>query len=90
MKVQVIKLELIQWSLLLKDIHFLNEIQKLKETSHEKTAVFKSRKFGCEKEIFTFVADDFDEKSPGFYDVKLLYQMNVKDEKTKLLRCLHS
>jgi len=52
--------------LLLKDIQLLNEIQKLKEKSPEKTAVLKPRQFGCGQEIFTYVADDFDETPPGF------------------------
>ncbi|MEG4326774.1 hypothetical protein [Microcoleus sp. herbarium5] len=72
MSVQVIKLELIQWILLLKDIQVLNEIQKLKKKSPEKIAVLKPRQFGCSQGIFTYVADDFDETPPGFYDVKLL------------------
>ncbi|MCU0543059.1 MAG: hypothetical protein MUE44_12935 [Oscillatoriaceae cyanobacterium Prado104] len=66
MSIQVLKLELIQWILLLKDIQILNEIQKLKENSPEKTAVLKPRQFGCGKGIFTYVADDFDETPPGF------------------------
>ncbi|MEG3921177.1 hypothetical protein [Microcoleus sp. POL10_C6] len=72
MSIQALKLELIQWILLLKDIQILNEIQKLKETSPQMTAVFKPRKFGCAQGIFTYVADDFDETPPGFYEVNLL------------------
>ncbi|MBD1826380.1 hypothetical protein NDI47_15570 [Microcoleus vaginatus GB1-A2] len=72
MSVQVLKLESIQWILLLKDLQLLNEIQKLKEKSPEKTAVLKPRQFGCGQGIFTYVADDFDETPPGFYEVKLL------------------
>jgi hypothetical protein len=37
----------------LKDIQFLNEIQKLKHKSPEKTAVLKARQFGCGQGIFT-------------------------------------
>jgi len=66
MSIQVIKLELIQWILLVKDIQLLNEIQKLKEKSPEKITVLKPRQFGCGKGIFTCVADDFDETPPGF------------------------
>ena len=51
---------------LLKDIKLLNEIQKLKQKSTEKTAVLKPRQFGCDQGIFTYVADDFDETPPGF------------------------
>lgn len=72
MSIQVLKLELIQWILLLKDIQVLNEIQKLKETSPEKTAVLKPRQFGFGQGIFTYVADDFYETPSGFYEVNLL------------------
>ena len=71
MSLQVLKLELIQWILLLKDIQLLNEIQKLKEKSPEKTAVLKPRQFGCGQGIFTYVADDFDETPPGFEEYML-------------------
>ena len=66
MSIQVFKLELIQLIFLLKDIKLLNEIQKLKQKSPEKTAVLKPRQFGCGQGIFTYVADDFDETPPGF------------------------
>ncbi len=66
MSIQVLKLELMQGILLLKNIQLLNEIQKLKEKSPEKTAVLKPRQFGCGQGIFTYVADDFDETPPGF------------------------
>jgi len=52
--------------LLLKDIQLLNEIQKLKEKSPEKTAVLKPSQFGCAQGILTYIADDFDETPPGF------------------------
>ncbi len=71
MSIQVLKLELIQWILLLKDIQILNEIQQLKEKLPEKNAVFKPRQFGCGKGIFTYVADDFDETPPGFEEYML-------------------
>ena len=71
MSIQVLKLELIQWILLLKNVQLLNEIQKLKEKSPEKTAVLKSRHFGCGQGIFTYVADDFDETPPGFEEYML-------------------
>lgn len=66
MSIQVLKLELIQWILLLNNIQLLNDIQKLKEKSPEKTAVLKPRQFGCGQGIFTYVADDFDETPAGF------------------------
>ena len=53
MSIQVLKLEVMQWILLLKDIQLLNEIQKLKENSPEKTAVLKPRQFDCGQGIFT-------------------------------------
>jgi hypothetical protein len=71
MSIQVLKLELIQWILLLKDIQLLNEIQKLKEKSPEKSAVVTTRQFGCGQGIFTYVADDFDETPPGFEEYML-------------------
>ena len=71
MSIQVLKLELIQWILLLKDVQLLNEIQKLKEKSPEKTVVLKPRQFGCGKGIFTHVADDFDETPPSFEEYML-------------------
>jgi hypothetical protein len=71
MRIQILKLELIQWILLLKDIQVLNEIKKLKEKSPEQTTVIKPRQFGCGKEIFTYVADDFDETPPGFEEYML-------------------
>ncbi len=66
MSIQVLKLELIQWILLLKDIQLSNEIQKMKAKSPEQTTVLKFRQFGCGKGIFTYVADDFDETPHGF------------------------
>jgi hypothetical protein len=71
MSIQVFKLELIQWILLLKDIQLLNEIQKLKENSPEQTTALKYRQFGCGKGVFTYVADDFDETPPGFEEYML-------------------
>jgi hypothetical protein len=62
---------LIQGILLLKDIQLLNKIQRQKEKSPEKTAVLKPRQFGCDKGIFTYVADDFDETPPGFEEYML-------------------
>ena len=53
MSIQLLKLELMQWILLLKDIQLLNEIQKLKEKSPEKTAVLKPGQFGWGQGIFT-------------------------------------
>jgi hypothetical protein len=51
---------------LLNNIQLLNEILKLKEKSPEKTAVLKPCQFGCDRGIFTYIADDFDETPPGF------------------------
>ncbi|WP_445175418.1 hypothetical protein [Microcoleus sp.] len=65
MSIEVIKLGLMPWILLLKDIQLLNEIQKLKQKSPEKTAVLKPRQFGCGQGIFTYVADYFDATPPG-------------------------
>ena len=71
MNIQSLKLELIQWILLLQDIQLLNEIQKIREKSEENAATTKPRKFGCGKGIFTYVADDFDATPPGFEEYML-------------------
>ena len=71
MNIQSLKLELIQWILLLQDIQLLNEIQNIKEKSIQNTATIQPRKFGCGKGIFTYVADDFDATPPGFEEYML-------------------
>jgi hypothetical protein len=64
---KALKLELIQWILLLQDIQLLNEIQNLKESSNG----IQPRQFGCGKGIFTYVADDFEATPPGFEEYLL-------------------
>ena len=71
MNIQSLKLELIQWILLLQDHQLLNEIQKIKENSVDNAATLQPRKFGCGKGIFTYVADDFDATPPGFEEYML-------------------
>lgn len=71
MKIEAIKLELIQWILLVQDIKLLNEIQTIKENSVRQTSSHKPRQFGCGKGIFSYVADDFDAIPPGFEDYML-------------------
>jgi hypothetical protein len=66
MNIEPLKLELIQWILLLQDTQLLNEIQNIKEKSVENSTAIQPRKFGCGKGIFTHVADDFDATPPGF------------------------
>jgi hypothetical protein len=66
MNIEALKLELIQWILLLQDTQILNEIQNLKEKPVENSTAIQPRKFGCGKGIFTHVADDFDATPPGF------------------------
>jgi hypothetical protein len=66
-----IKLELIQWILLLKDIEILNKIQKIKNNPYEKAVTVKPRQFGCGQGIFTYIADDFDATPPGFEEYML-------------------
>ncbi len=63
MNIQSLKLELIQWILLLQDDQLLNEIQKIKENSVDNAVPPQPRKFGCGQGIFTHVADDFDATS---------------------------
>ncbi len=71
MNIQSLKLELIQWILLLQDTQLLNEIQEIKENSEENISSIQPRKFGCGKGIFTYVADDFDATPPGFEEYML-------------------
>jgi hypothetical protein len=71
MNIEALKLELIQWILLLQDIQLLNEIQTIKENSVENSTAIQSRKFGCGKGIITYVADDFDATPPGFEEYML-------------------
>ncbi|MFP5268735.1 hypothetical protein [Coleofasciculus sp.] len=71
MKIESLKLELIQWILLLQDVQLLNKIQKIKENSVKNIAPTKPRQFGCGKGIFSYVADDFDAIPPGFEDYML-------------------
>lgn len=66
MNIEALKLELIQWILLLQDTQLLNEIQNMKEKSVEHSTAIQPRRFGCGKGIFTYVADDFDATPPGF------------------------
>jgi hypothetical protein len=66
MNIEALKLELIQWILLLQDIQLLNAIQTIKENSGENLTAIQPRKFGYGKGIFTYVADDFDATPPGF------------------------
>ncbi|NER94050.1 MAG: hypothetical protein F6J86_09455 [Symploca sp. SIO1B1] len=66
MNIQSLKLELIQWILLLQEMQLLSEIQNVREKSIQNTATVQSRKFGGGRGIFTYVADDFDATPPGF------------------------
>jgi len=62
MNTEIQKLEIIEWILQLQDSHLFKELVKLKSTKTlTKTA---TRKFGCGKGIFSFVADDFNEPLP--------------------------
>ncbi|MEQ9550435.1 MAG: hypothetical protein RIM23_12530 [Coleofasciculus sp. G3-WIS-01] len=71
MKIEAIKLELIQWILLVQDVQLLNEIQTIKKHSVGQIIPDKPRQFGCGKGIFIYVADDFDSTPPGFEDYML-------------------
>ncbi len=71
MNKESLKLELIQWILLLKDLQVLNEIQKIKNNSSENNVAVKPRQFGCGQGIFTNIADDFDATPPGFEEYML-------------------
>ncbi|HLO47175.1 MAG TPA: hypothetical protein VK211_01925 [Kamptonema sp.] len=66
-----LKLELIQWILLMKDIQVLNNIKSMKNFHSEKTIDVQPRQFGCGQGIFTNIADDFDATPPGFEEYML-------------------
>jgi hypothetical protein len=66
MSVEAQKLELIRWILNLKDNAAINKIIKMKNANTtSKQAV---RKFGCGKNIFTYVSEDFGDPLPEFKD----------------------
>lgn len=71
MNIEALKLELIQWIVLLQEPQLLNEIQNIKEKSWEKSTAIQPRKFGCGKGTFTYVADDFEAIPPGFEEYML-------------------
>ncbi|HAG83150.1 MAG TPA: hypothetical protein DD379_02320 [Cyanobacteria bacterium UBA11162] len=71
MNIEALKLELIQWILLLQDIQLINEIQNIKEKSGKNSNAIQPRQFGCGRGIFTYVADDFDATPPGFEEYML-------------------
>jgi hypothetical protein len=71
MKIEAIKIELIQWILLVQDVQILNEIKTIKENSLGQINPDQPRKFGCGKGIFSYMADDFDATPPGFEDYML-------------------
>jgi hypothetical protein len=66
MSVEAQKLELIRWILNLKDNAAINKIVKMKNASI--TPKQTVRKFGCGKNIFTYVSEDFDDPLPEFKD----------------------
>ena len=71
MNIESLKLELIQWILLLQEPQLLNEIQDIKEQSGKNPTAIQPRQFGCGQGIFTYVADDFDAIPPGFEEYLL-------------------
>jgi hypothetical protein len=66
MNVEAQKLEIIRWILNLKDTSIIDEIIKIKKKKFESKP--GARKFGCGKNIFTYVSEDFDEPSDDFKD----------------------
>jgi hypothetical protein len=66
MSVDTQKLEIIEWLLKLKEASTIREIMKVK--NRRPAAKLRSRKFGSGKNIFTYVADDFDATPEGFKD----------------------
>ena len=66
MSVEIQKLEIIEWVLKLKDTSILDEVMKVKKVRRHKTR--GTRKFGSDKKIFTYIADDFDTTPADFRD----------------------
>ncbi len=66
MNVEAKKLELIDWILNLKDNAALSEIARMKNSISKSKPT--ARKFGCGKNIFTYVSDDFDAPLPDFQE----------------------
>jgi hypothetical protein len=64
MNVEAQKLEIIEWLLKLKDDSAIKEVLKVKKTHPRQKRA--ARKFGGGKNIFTYVAEDFDEPLPDF------------------------
>ncbi len=64
MNVEAQKLEIIDWVLKLKDDSTLKEVIKVKNTPFRKKQ--GTRKFGGGKNIFTYVAEDFDAPPADF------------------------
>ncbi|MBN8568108.1 MAG: hypothetical protein J0M18_00640 [Ignavibacteria bacterium] len=63
MNLETSKIELIDWILSLKDS---NEIKKLLDLKNTESGGSKKRKPGFGKNIFTFIADDFNEPLKEF------------------------
>ncbi len=66
MNVEAQKLAIIEWVLQLKDVCTIREVLKVKDVYPSKKP--GTRKFGCGKNIFTYVADDFDDTPVDFKD----------------------
>lgn len=66
MNVETQKLEIIEWVIRLKDVSAIKELMKVKNVHPTKKR--GTRKFGSGKNIFTYVADDFDAPLPDFKD----------------------
>ena len=64
MNVEAQKLEIIEWVLKLKDISAIKEIMRVKNIHNNKK--HGTRKFGSGKNIFTYIAEGFDEPLPDF------------------------
>lgn len=71
MNIEALKLDLIQWILLLKNTETLSKINKIKENCSEAKNLPTPRQFGCGKGIFTHIAEDFDTTPPGFEEYML-------------------
>ena len=66
MSVNTQKLEIIEWLIKLREASTIREIMKVKNRCS--TAKFRTRKFGSGRNIFTYVADDFDVTPKDFKD----------------------
>ena len=70
------KIEIVNWILSLNNDSAIEEVMALMKTklqtkTNASTATIKKRQFGCGKQVFSFVAADFNEPLPEFAEYTL-------------------